>query len=155
MPGYGISGPEDGTGLLPWSWAVERLTASHDYWLATVWPGGRPHMTPVWGVWRDDGIWFSASNGSRKVRNLAADPLATMATDNPLEPVIVEGEVDRIVDAAAIAEFTAEANAKYDTAIPVQFFLDNATMVLRPHRAFGLLESDFAGSPTRWELTAR
>jgi hypothetical protein len=153
MPGYGIGGPEEGTGLLPWSWAVERLTASHDYWLATVWPGGRPHVTPVWGVWRDDGIWFSSSNGSRKVRNLAADPLATMTTDNALEPVIVEGEVDRVVDADAIAAFTAEVNAKYGTEIPVEFFVDNATMVLRPHRAFGLLESDFTGSPTRWDLT--
>jgi hypothetical protein len=31
MPGYGIVGPDEGRGLLPWSWADERLTASHDY----------------------------------------------------------------------------------------------------------------------------
>src|SRR5690606_27626478 len=24
MPGYGIVGPDEGSGLLPWSWAVER-----------------------------------------------------------------------------------------------------------------------------------
>ena len=51
MPGYGIAGPREGSGLLPWSWAVQRLTASHDYWLATVCPDGRPHVMPVWGVW--------------------------------------------------------------------------------------------------------
>ena len=39
MPGYGVQGPDAGTGLLPWAWAVERLTASHDYWVATVRPG--------------------------------------------------------------------------------------------------------------------
>jgi hypothetical protein len=42
MPGYGISGPEEGTGLLPWSWATERLSSSHDYWLATVCPMAVP-----------------------------------------------------------------------------------------------------------------
>ena len=41
MPGYGILRPEEGTGLLPWSWADERLRRSHDFWLATVWPDGR------------------------------------------------------------------------------------------------------------------
>ena len=25
MPGYGLLGPDEGTGLLPWSWAEERL----------------------------------------------------------------------------------------------------------------------------------
>ncbi|MFG1646895.1 hypothetical protein ACGFMK_42015 [Amycolatopsis sp. NPDC049252] len=33
MPGYGIAAA--GEGLLPWSWADERLRASHDFWLAT------------------------------------------------------------------------------------------------------------------------
>jgi hypothetical protein len=36
MPGYGLLGPDQGSGLLPWSWAEERLSASHDYWVATV-----------------------------------------------------------------------------------------------------------------------
>jgi hypothetical protein len=28
MPGYGIQGPDEGSGLLPWSWAEQRLTES-------------------------------------------------------------------------------------------------------------------------------
>ena len=28
MPGYGIAGPAEGSGLLHWSWAAERLTAA-------------------------------------------------------------------------------------------------------------------------------
>jgi hypothetical protein len=35
MPGYGMVGANEGTGLLPGSWATERLARSHDYWLAT------------------------------------------------------------------------------------------------------------------------
>ncbi|HLY82411.1 MAG TPA: pyridoxamine 5'-phosphate oxidase family protein, partial [Acidimicrobiales bacterium] len=81
MPGYGIVGPDQGTGLLPWSWANERLTASHDYWLATVRPDGRPHVMPVWGVWQDGHIWFSSSGASRKTQNLAVNRRAAITTD--------------------------------------------------------------------------
>jgi hypothetical protein len=49
MPGYPIV--DDGAGLLPWSWAEERLLAVHDYWLATVHPDGRPHVMPVEPRW--------------------------------------------------------------------------------------------------------
>jgi hypothetical protein len=71
-PGYGIS--DDAEGMLPWSWAVERLTAGRNYWVATTSPDGRPHAMPVWGVWLDDGLWFGTSGRSRKGRNLARDP---------------------------------------------------------------------------------
>src|ERR687885_452744 len=74
MPGYGIVGPTEGSGLLPWSWAEQRLVASRNYWLASGRPDGRPHVMPVWGVWHQRSLWFSSSRGSRKARNLAADP---------------------------------------------------------------------------------
>jgi hypothetical protein len=66
MPGYGIAGPLEGRGLLPWTWAEERLVESHDYWLATVHPDGRPHVTPVWGVWEHSAAWFSSSPSPAK-----------------------------------------------------------------------------------------
>jgi len=52
MPGYGIHPPDEGSGLLPWSWAEQRLHSSHTFWVVTLWPDGRPHAMPVWGVWR-------------------------------------------------------------------------------------------------------
>ena len=51
MPGYGTLPEGEGGGLLPWSWAEERLVRSHDFWLATVTPQGAPHLMPVWAVW--------------------------------------------------------------------------------------------------------
>ena len=71
MPAYGVAAPDEGQGLLDWSWAVERLTKSHDYWLATTWPDGRPHVMPVWGAWLDDAVWCSTSLRSRKLREPA------------------------------------------------------------------------------------
>ncbi|HWW53229.1 MAG TPA: pyridoxamine 5'-phosphate oxidase family protein [Acidimicrobiales bacterium] len=150
MPGYGILGPEEGTGLLRWSWATERLAASHDYWLATTRPDGHPHVMPVWGTWQDGAVWFSSSGASRKTRNLTADPRAAITTDNALEPVVVEGTVERIVDRALIVAFAEAVNAKYSTDYSAEFFTDNACFRLRPAWVFGLAEGDFAGSPTRW-----
>jgi hypothetical protein len=65
MPGYGTLPEGEGGGLLPWSWAEERLVRSHDFWLATVTPDGAPHLMPVWAVWHEGRLWFSSSNGSR------------------------------------------------------------------------------------------
>jgi Pyridoxamine 5'-phosphate oxidase len=150
MPGYGILGPDEGTGLLPWSWAAERLTSSHDYWLATVWPDGRPHVMPVWGVWQEESVWFSSGGASRKSRNLAVNPRATITTDNALQPVVIDGTVVRIFELDVIASFAGWVNAKYDTDYSVDFFTGNCCYRLRPLSAFGLTEGDFPGSPTRW-----
>ena len=150
MPGYGILGPNDGTGLLPWAWAEERLLRSHDYWVATVLPGGGPHVMPVWGVWHDRSAWFSSSAQSRKTRNVAADPRAVITTDNALQPVVVEGRVERISDDALVASFTDWVNRKYETDYSTSFFGENALFRLRPTWIFSLDDGDFTGSPTCW-----
>lgn len=72
MPGYGILPADEGTGLLPWSWAQQRLSSSVNYWLASVWPDGRPHVMAVWGVWDGLLLWFSSGGRSRKTRNLTS-----------------------------------------------------------------------------------
>lgn len=148
MPGYSIdSGPE---GLLPWAHAVERLTASHDYWIATVSRTGQPCVTPVWGVWSDDALWFSCSPTSRKARNIGRDPRVTATTDNAIEPVIVEGRAEQVTDGARIQAFTDASNAKYETDYGVDFYTTNWVVRIEPARVFALVEADFTSSPTRW-----
>jgi PPOX class probable F420-dependent enzyme len=152
MPGYGIKGPAEGTGLLPWSWAVERLTRSHDYWLATSRPDGRPHLMPVWGVWLDGALWFSSGLRSRKARNLAADPRCSVTTDDALEPVVLEGTAALVAGPPAIRVFANALNTKYGTDYGSDFFDPgvNGCYRVSPAWVFGLTESDFEGSPTRW-----
>jgi PPOX class probable F420-dependent enzyme len=152
MPGYGILPATEGTGLLSWSWAVERLTKSHDYWVVTTWPDGRPHVTPVWGAWLDDAVWFSCSGDSRKTKNLERDPRCSVATDNAYEPVILEATAERTTDTEKIQAFTDAVNAKYETDYGLAFYESNAVFVARPQSAFALDEADFPGSPTRWRL---
>ncbi|MCU1379322.1 MAG: pyridoxamine 5-phosphate oxidase-related FMN-binding protein [Acidimicrobiales bacterium] len=147
MPGYGI---DEGGVLLRWSWTLERLATSHEYWLATSWPGHSPHVLPVWAVWHEEALWFSTGGSSRKARNLAAEPSATLTTENPREPVVVEGRVERVEDRERIASFVHAYEAKYGSAGGIEFFLANACFRLVPTMAFGMVETDFTGSPTRW-----
>jgi general stress protein 26 len=157
MPGYGILGPTEGTGLLPWSWAQERLVVSRNFWVTTVWPDGRPHLMPVWAIWDIElqVLWFTSGVRSRKARNLAADRRCVLATEDAANPIIVEGRGEIVRDAESIARVIALMNAKYETDYSVEF-LDpalNATIRVRPTWAFALAEGDFTGSPTRWTFS--
>jgi nitroimidazol reductase NimA-like FMN-containing flavoprotein (pyridoxamine 5'-phosphate oxidase superfamily) len=152
MPGYGTLPAGQGTGLLPWSWAEERLARSHDYWLATVTPQGAPHLMPVWAVWHQNRLWFSSSNGSRKARNLGAEPRCTLSTDNPLEPVVVQGTAVRVTDRDALLVMLDAENAKYGTSYGTDMVApaSNSVFRLSPDWVFALDSKDFAGSPTRF-----
>jgi hypothetical protein len=148
MPGYGLVTNDDG--LLPWSWAEERLAGSAEMWLATTSPGGRPHVMPVWALWLDGGVWFSTGARSRKARNLLADPRCTVTTDDTRRPLIIEGVAVRVTDDEATVRFTDAVNTKYGSDYTVDFFRGTHVFTVRPERAFGLDEDRFAETPTRW-----
>jgi len=154
MPGYGLLPSDQGTGLLPWSWAEERLTASRNYWLVSTWPDGRPHAMPVWGMWHEDEFWFSSSKLSRKARNLSANPRCVVTTEDASNPVVIEGTARLIEARDELALMLALENAKYSTSYDLEM-LDpqaNASFRIRPEWAFGLAAGDFTGSPTRWDF---
>ena len=154
MPGYGLLGPAEGTGLLDWAWAHVRLVASHDYWLATVRPDGRPHLMPVWGVWDGRALWFSSANGSRKAANLRAHRRCSVSTDNAYEPVVLEGEAVAVDDTEQLGRALDLENRKYGTDYGAEMIdpAHNSWFMLRPTWAFALDEHDFRGSPTRWSF---
>ena len=157
MPGYGLLGSGEGTGLLPWSWADERLSAARNYWVSTVRPDGRPHSMPVWGTWDADLLWFTSSVRSRRVRNLLAEPRCVATTEDASDPVVIDGAAEVITDAGLIGRVLCLMNAKYGTDIQMEF-LDpavNATIRLRPDVVIGLRHDDFTGSPTRWTFGER
>jgi len=152
MPGYGTLPAAEGSGLLPWAWAEERLTRSHDFWLATVTPDGAPHLMPVWALWHANMLWFSSSTGSRKARNLTAEHRCSLSTDDPLQPVVVHGKARRITDRAALLAMLAAENAKYGTDYGADLVdtAANSVFALLPEWVFALDSSDFTGSPTRF-----
>ncbi len=119
-----------------------------------MWPDGRPHMSPVWGVWLDDHLWFSCDPRSRKALNLASDTRCVVTTEDPLEPVIVDGTAELVTDRSAVVRYVEAERIKYadewqDDVYTVDFFI-NGTHVVTPTSVLGLLEKEFDTSPTRW-----
>ncbi|GAA2360597.1 pyridoxamine 5'-phosphate oxidase family protein [Dactylosporangium salmoneum] len=155
MPGYGIDEGEDG--LLEWDMVLGRLRDSHNYWLVTVRPDGRPHAMPVWGVWLDGAMWWSSSVRSRKIRNLRANPACTMTTEDGRSPVILDGAAEIVTDGAAIRAFLEATNLKYDAGLDIGFLEPsvNATVRVAPREIFALEEARFVQSPTKFTLDGR
>lgn len=60
---YGV--PQNEPGMLPWSWAVERLEKACNYWVCTVQANGRPHAVPVWAAWSDGKLYFDGHPQTR------------------------------------------------------------------------------------------
>src|SRR5437867_9975248 len=114
MPGYGIGEANNGKGLFPWSWAVERLTNAHTYWVTSMRADGRPHVMPVWGVWLDDAFCFSTGNQSRKARNLASNPRCAVACEVEEDQIIVEGVAELTNDSDLMQRFADAYSPKYD-----------------------------------------
>jgi PPOX class probable F420-dependent enzyme len=146
MPGYGIETEADG--LLPWSWATQRLRDAHGYWVATTDADGAPHLAAVWAVWFDDAVCFATGAPSRKARNLARDPRCSITTGDATESVVVQGRARRITDPAELDRLTSVYIAKYGEGFPAPEV--NPVFAVEPITAFGMMEAAFTRSATRW-----
>lgn len=156
MKDYGV--PEGPEGLLDWSWALERLDRCRNFWVVTASAGGRPHAMPVWGIWLPevDEFIFSCAPGARKARNLRENPRITVAGDDSVEVVSIEGTAEEI-DMAAIPDTVRRFAAKYEPDQEKQdqlagFFSAGVGFRVTPERAFGLIETpeQFGPAATRW-----
>lgn len=100
-----------------WAEARRQLDAAEIFWLSTVRPDGRLHVTPLIAAWHDGVLYFSTGPAEQKAKNLAHDPHCALTTGrNTLTEgldIIVEGVADRITDAAALEEVIAAHEAKY------------------------------------------
>lgn len=161
MAGYGV--PDTEEGLLPWSWAEERLVASRNYWVTTVSRDHRPHSLPVWGVWLADAerFWFSCAPTARKARNLRAVPSIVIAPTDTVEVVSVEGRAREVTGQDLDAPIDAywrkygEEMGLAEAAV-AEFLTSNASFEVTPERAFGLIErpEDFSRRATRWRWSS-
>jgi nitroimidazol reductase NimA-like FMN-containing flavoprotein (pyridoxamine 5'-phosphate oxidase superfamily) len=145
MPGYGM--PTGAKGLLPWTWAEERLRRSHNYYVMTVRPDATPHAMPVWGIWVDNRFYFSTGAKSRKARNLGANPSCVICTERSAEAVIVEGTAAKLEDTVRLEAIAPHYARKYKP-----YTLDpkmGPIFEVRPTVVFGLCEKRFKDA-TRW-----
>jgi hypothetical protein len=150
---YGVPVQDDG--LLPWSWAVERLEPARLYWFSTVRADGRPHAMPAWGVWLDGTLYFEGGADTVRMRNLAARPSVVVHVQAGNDEVVIlegqggEGARPSPELARRLADGFAAKYGQSDDYRPAPTQWDNGGLwQMRPTKAFGW--GEFPKSVTRW-----
>src|SRR6185312_14244184 len=83
-----------GAQATPWASALAVLGEAEVFWLSTVRPDGRPHVTPLLAAWSLGGVCFTTGGQERKARNLGNNPRCVLTTGtNALTgiDVVIEG----------------------------------------------------------------
>src|SRR5512134_2304490 len=101
-----------GSAALPWSRPHDLLAASATqpntrFFLGTVRPDGRPHAAGIGALWHDGDLYIVSGPETRKSRNLAANPNATITMGLPGIDLVLEGEAKRVTDRQTLGAVAA------------------------------------------------
>jgi nitroimidazol reductase NimA-like FMN-containing flavoprotein (pyridoxamine 5'-phosphate oxidase superfamily) len=150
------------------AWARGRgeLHDAEVYWLSTVRPDGRPHVTPLLGVWTDGALYFCTGADERKGKNLTQNPHCILTTGrNTLDDgidIVVEGDATAVEAEAELHDVADAYESKYGPRLTAPagtwYGLGDAirtgeTLVYRvaPSTAFGFGKGGLF-SQTRWRF---
>ncbi|MGI5454228.1 pyridoxamine 5'-phosphate oxidase family protein [Streptomyces sp. CA-249302] len=101
----------------PWPEAEPKLARAELFWISTVRPDGRPHVTPLPAVWTDGALHFCTGPEERKARNLETNPHVVLTTGTNTwdkgYDLVVEGEAVRVTDEERLRVLAAAWEAKY------------------------------------------
>src|SRR3982751_2294137 len=67
---------------MPWSAVRGVIEEAELFWISTVRRDGRPHVTPIPTVWRDDALYFCTGPTEQKRVNLASNSRCVLTTGN-------------------------------------------------------------------------
>lgn len=157
--GYGM--PLDGEGLLPWTWAEEKLRTAKNFWFGTTRPNGRPHASPVWAVWHDGALYFDGSDQARRMKNIAANPEVAVHLESGDEVVILEGRAEVVPAppprelAEQVAVLYAEKYRDHEYAPAVDQWDGGGLYVMHPRIGLGWVlqpGNEFGRTYTRWRF---
>jgi nitroimidazol reductase NimA-like FMN-containing flavoprotein (pyridoxamine 5'-phosphate oxidase superfamily) len=102
----------------PWATARRALERSGVFWVSTVRPDGRPHVTPLVAVWLRGSLYFSTGPGEVKARNLARNKRCILTTgcNDFLKglDVVVEGKAAVVTDEPLLRRLARLWKRKYD-----------------------------------------
>ncbi len=106
-------------GASPTTWSDVRRTIQEAelFWISTVRPDGRPHVTPLPAVWQDDALYFCTGAAEQKGVNLARNSHCALTTGNNewksgLD-VVIEGDTKRVTDGELLRQLARAWEAKY------------------------------------------
>src|SRR5580658_4664951 len=105
-----------GASAVGWGRARLELEGAELYWLSSVRPDGRPHVTPLLGVWLDNAFCFATGSTERKAKNLAENGHCVVTTGrNVLDglDIVVEGTATGVDDDAGLRAVATALETKY------------------------------------------
>ena len=112
-PRYG----DKGATATRWSEARKQLEEAELFWVTTVRPDGRPHITPLLALWLDDALYFCTGPEEQKARNIAGNPHCILMTGcNALHEgvdLVVEGDSRKVSDDAELQRIADAYVSKY------------------------------------------
>jgi hypothetical protein len=147
--------PTDSSALKPWSWALERLEKSHNYWIATSRSDGQPHLMVVWGIWWRDSFWFSTGSHTQSKKS-RWQPSLRHRHGKADEAVILEGTAQEVLDRAVWKQLIEIYNRKYGGDLgPLLESSGSLIFRVTPQTVFGQDEhaENFTEAVTRWTFT--
>ena len=104
-------------GAADWADVATLLRAAELYWLTTVRADGRPHVTPLVGLWHDGAFHFTTGTDEQKSRNLDHSPSVVVTTGVNTwaagTDVVVEGTAERVRGLAVLEGVAAAYVEKY------------------------------------------
>jgi general stress protein 26 len=95
---------EPGASAVAWAEVVPVLRDSEIFWLSTVRGDGRPHVTPIPTVWRDERLHFCTGTEEQKTKNLNQDPRCILTTGSSA----LHGGIDVVVEGTAVRRTGAD-----------------------------------------------
>lgn len=99
-----------------WPQGRRDLEEAELYWLSTVRPDGRPHVTPLLGVWLDGALYFCTGPDERKAKNLEQNEHCILTTgSNNLDglDLVIEGEAAKVSDEPELRTVADTYESKY------------------------------------------
>jgi F420H(2)-dependent biliverdin reductase len=107
---------------------IARLETQQNIWFGSVRPDGRPHLAPIWFVWRGGKLYVATEPESVKSHNVRSNPQVVLALEDGTRPLICEGQAQPLAQpwpedvlAAFLKkyEWDLEEEAQYNQVIEV------------------------------------
>lgn len=145
-----------------WPDVLAQLESAEIYWISTVRPDGRPHVTPMIAAWLDDVLYFSTGPTERKAKNLAHNPHCVVTTGcNAITgglDITLEGSAVPERDETVLQRIADRYAEKYDWHFTVQdgAFLGEGggkadAYAVQVHTVFAFAKGKTFGQ-TRWRI---
>jgi general stress protein 26 len=106
-----------GAAATSWPEVHRTIQEAELFWISTVRPDGRPHVTPLPAVWQDGALYFCTGAAEQKGVNLGRNGSCALTTGSNAWKsgldVVIEGTAERMTDEVVLRRLADAWESKY------------------------------------------